>query len=301
MRATGQDPDTAELVGINSRAVYARATAIAVATAAVAGMFLGIRSSFDPFTGSTLLIFAFEAVVIGGFGSALGNAGRWDRARSRPDGRRPDQPAVLRALGAHRLPGRARLAARRNLPAEDGDRMMSRSARRRLRHARGSVGTGSRSVSRARSALFAVALVFVPVALSQNATEKMTSLLILVLLAAMWNALAGYGGLVSIGQQGFIGIGAYGTVWLVNHGVEPVPGDDRRDDLLRGGLDPGPFLVLRFRGAQFAIGCGWSPRRAAILVSFDSSSAAAPAPRRSRSTTTRPRPARPTPPGPRSA
>ena len=72
MRATAQDPDTAELVGINSRAVYARATAIAVATAAVAGMFLGIRSSFDPFTGSTLLIFAFEAVVIGGFGSLWG-------------------------------------------------------------------------------------------------------------------------------------------------------------------------------------------------------------------------------------
>jgi branched-chain amino acid transport system permease protein len=72
MRATAQDPDTAELVGINSRAVYARATAIAVATAAVAGMFLGIRSSFDPFPGSTLLIFAFEAVVIGGFGSLWG-------------------------------------------------------------------------------------------------------------------------------------------------------------------------------------------------------------------------------------
>jgi branched-chain amino acid transport system permease protein len=72
MRATAQDPDTAELVGINSRAVYARATAIAVATAAVAGMFLGIRSSFDPFSGPTLLIFAFEAVVIGGFGSLWG-------------------------------------------------------------------------------------------------------------------------------------------------------------------------------------------------------------------------------------
>jgi branched-chain amino acid transport system permease protein len=72
MRATAQDPDTAELVGIDSRAVYARATAIAVATAAVAGMFLGIRSSFDPFTGPTLLIFAFEAVVIGGFGSLWG-------------------------------------------------------------------------------------------------------------------------------------------------------------------------------------------------------------------------------------
>jgi branched-chain amino acid transport system permease protein len=71
MRATAQDPDTAELVGINSRAVYARATAIAVAIAAVGGVFLAIRSSFTPYTGPTYLIFAFEAVVIGGLGSSL--------------------------------------------------------------------------------------------------------------------------------------------------------------------------------------------------------------------------------------
>ena len=71
MRATAQDPDTAELVGINSRAVYARATAIAVAIAAIGGLFLAIRSSFSPYTGPTYLIFAFEAVVIGGIGSSL--------------------------------------------------------------------------------------------------------------------------------------------------------------------------------------------------------------------------------------
>ena len=72
MRATAEDADTAELVGINSRAVYARATALAVATAALGGLFLGIRSSFDPSSGPTQLIFAFEAVVIGGFGSLWG-------------------------------------------------------------------------------------------------------------------------------------------------------------------------------------------------------------------------------------
>jgi len=72
MRATAQDPDAAELVGVDSRAVYARATAIAVAVAAVAGMFLAIRSTFYPFAGPTQLIFAFEAVVIGGLGSLWG-------------------------------------------------------------------------------------------------------------------------------------------------------------------------------------------------------------------------------------
>jgi branched-chain amino acid transport system permease protein len=71
MRATAQDPDTAELVGINSKAVYARATAIAVAIASIGGMFLAIRSDFYPYSGPTYLIFAFEAVVIGGLGGSL--------------------------------------------------------------------------------------------------------------------------------------------------------------------------------------------------------------------------------------
>ena len=72
MRATAEDADAAELVGIDSRGVYARATAIAVAIAALGGLFLGIRSVFDPLSGPTQLIFAFEAVVIGGMGSLWG-------------------------------------------------------------------------------------------------------------------------------------------------------------------------------------------------------------------------------------
>jgi branched-chain amino acid transport system permease protein len=72
MRATAEDADAAELVGIDSRAVYARATAIAVAIAALGGLFLAIRSVFDPVSGPTQLIFAFEAVVIGGMGSLWG-------------------------------------------------------------------------------------------------------------------------------------------------------------------------------------------------------------------------------------
>jgi branched-chain amino acid transport system permease protein len=72
MRATADDPVTAELVGIDARAVYALASAIAVATAALAGAFFGMRSSFDPTLGPAQLIFAFEAVVIGGLGSIWG-------------------------------------------------------------------------------------------------------------------------------------------------------------------------------------------------------------------------------------
>jgi branched-chain amino acid transport system permease protein len=72
IRAIAEDPDTAELVGINSRAVYAAAAAIAVMTVAVGGTFLGMRATFGPYAGAAQLIFAFEAVVIGGLGSMWG-------------------------------------------------------------------------------------------------------------------------------------------------------------------------------------------------------------------------------------
>jgi len=72
MRATAQDPDTAALVGVPASAVYARATAIAVGIATVAGTFLAIHSTFDAASGPLQLLFAFEAVVIGGLGSLWG-------------------------------------------------------------------------------------------------------------------------------------------------------------------------------------------------------------------------------------
>lgn len=72
VRATADDAATAELVGINAKRVYAVVTAIALAIAALAGTFFGMRSSFDPTLGPAQLIFAFEAVIIGGLGSLWG-------------------------------------------------------------------------------------------------------------------------------------------------------------------------------------------------------------------------------------
>jgi len=72
IRAAAEDPDTAQLVGVDARSVHAIATAIAMMTVAVAGAFLAMRSTFDPYTGPQQLIFAFEAVVIGGAGSLWG-------------------------------------------------------------------------------------------------------------------------------------------------------------------------------------------------------------------------------------
>jgi branched-chain amino acid transport system permease protein len=72
LRATADDPDAASLVGIDARHIYGVAMALALGTIAIGGVFLGIRTSFGPFDGPARLIFAFEAVIIGGLGSLWG-------------------------------------------------------------------------------------------------------------------------------------------------------------------------------------------------------------------------------------
>jgi branched-chain amino acid transport system permease protein len=71
-RATSDDQEAAELMGINNRHIYGLAMSIALAIAALAGILLAIRTTFDPSQGSFRLIFAFEAVIMGGMGSIWG-------------------------------------------------------------------------------------------------------------------------------------------------------------------------------------------------------------------------------------
>lgn len=71
-RATSDDQSTAQLMGIDNRTLYGLAMAIAFAIVALAGVYLGIRTNFDPAAGPSRLIYAFEAVVIGGLGSLWG-------------------------------------------------------------------------------------------------------------------------------------------------------------------------------------------------------------------------------------
>ncbi len=72
MRACADDPEVAQLTGADSRHIYGVATAIAFATVALAGLLFAMRSSFSPAAGPARLLFAFEAVVIGGLGSLWG-------------------------------------------------------------------------------------------------------------------------------------------------------------------------------------------------------------------------------------
>jgi branched-chain amino acid transport system permease protein len=72
IRAASDDASAAQLMGIDTRRIFAVATAIAMATIGVAGVVLGLRTQFTPVYGNLVLIFAFEAVIIGGLGSLWG-------------------------------------------------------------------------------------------------------------------------------------------------------------------------------------------------------------------------------------
>jgi branched-chain amino acid transport system permease protein len=71
-RAVSDDPAIAQLMGVDNKRVFATAMGLALAVGAVAAVFLGVRANFDPSIGPARLIFAFEAVIIGGLGSLWG-------------------------------------------------------------------------------------------------------------------------------------------------------------------------------------------------------------------------------------
>jgi branched-chain amino acid transport system permease protein len=71
-RATSDDPEIAQIMGIDNRHTYALAMGLALAVAALAAFFIGTRANFDPTIGPARLLYAFEAVIIGGLGSLWG-------------------------------------------------------------------------------------------------------------------------------------------------------------------------------------------------------------------------------------
>jgi branched-chain amino acid transport system permease protein len=71
-RATSDDPVTASLMGIAPKGIFAMATGLAMVVVTIAALYLGMRANFDPSIGPARLIYAFEAVIIGGLGSLWG-------------------------------------------------------------------------------------------------------------------------------------------------------------------------------------------------------------------------------------
>ena len=107
------------------------------------------------------------------------------------------------------------------------------------------------------TALAAVAVVavlgYLPYAVYSGTTSTLINFFILLTLASMWNLLAGYAGLVSVGQQAFIGLGAYMVVFLGLHGVSPFAAIPFAAVGCAVLALPISLLVFRLRGGYFAI------------------------------------------------
>ncbi|MFZ9482170.1 MAG: branched-chain amino acid ABC transporter permease [Ilumatobacteraceae bacterium] len=85
--------------------------------------------------------------------------------------------------------------------------------------------------------------------------RKMVELFTLISMAQMWNLLAGFAGVVSVGQQAFIGLGAYSMVALVNvHGQNVYAAIPMSAVLTAIFSIPIALIAFRLRGSYFAIG-----------------------------------------------
>ena len=115
-----------------------------------------------------------------------------------------------------------------------------------------------------------VVLGLAPFLFTANIVDNFTTLFIYVILAVMWNALAGYAGLVSVGQQAFFGLGAYLAIQISNYGVNVYLA------LLLGAVLAGilslpiSLLMLRLRAGEFAIGMWVVAELVHLLVALDS-------------------------------
>jgi ABC-type branched-subunit amino acid transport system permease subunit len=221
------------------------AMAVSLAVVAVAGVFLAVRANFDPAIGPARLIFGFEAVIMGGLGSMWGTlaggiilgVAQAIGARSIPAGS---------CSPAHRVPDRPGGAARGAVSQGAGMSAPSvqvahatRAEPRRRRRGRSAIRRSGRgAVLGGRQELRLLAEIYAYVAL-----------------ASLWNLLAGYAGLVSVGQQAYVGLGAYVLFALTMlMGIHPllaivVAG-------VAGAVLSAPVaaLIFRLRGHYFAIG-----------------------------------------------
>jgi len=113
------------------------------------------------------------------------------------------------------------------------------------------------------------AMAAAPLMLRAGNLDRLTALFIYIMLAAMWNALAGYGGLVSIGQQMFFGLGAYFTVRLADFGMNPFASTIASAFIVGGIAWAVSYFMLHLKGGEFAIGMWVLAELTHLLINLD--------------------------------
>ena len=168
----------------------------------IAALYLGMRANFDPSIGPARLIYAFEAVIIGGLGSLWGTLAGGIDHRRRADHRARQINPEWQILAGHIAFLVVLLLRPRGLFPAGGGLRPACAPSRHAGPARHTPGSSPLVAARGwPSALPAFA--------SRSLIQDLFFILTMLTLAQFWNLLAGYGGMVRVGQQAFVGIGAY--------------------------------------------------------------------------------------------
>ena len=99
-----------------------------------------------------------------------------------------------------------------------------------------------------------VAAAYLPFAVYTTVTDALVTFLVLVTIASMWNLLAGYAGLVSVGQQAYLGLGSYAVLQFSDWGIQPYLGVALAAAVCALIALPTSLLAFRLRGDYFAVG-----------------------------------------------
>ena len=256
IRAVADDPEAARLSGVDHRHVFGVAAALAFGTVALAGLSFGMTSSFSAGRRPEP---AAVRVRGGGHrrtGLAVGDPRRRNRPRRGAKHWGTDRPEPADPCRQRRVPGGAGDPSRRDHSAGDRYERRHRAFGRVAgpgggsRHALAAAAPVDRRARRRRGASASRRC---PTSCTRGPRNTLVNLFILLTIASMWNLLAGYAGLVSVGQQAYIGLGAYIVLFVTLHGVPPfaaIPIAALGCAVL---AVPISLLVFRLRGGYFAI------------------------------------------------
>ena len=118
-------------------------------------------------------------------------------------------------------------------------------------------------------AAVAIVLLALPLFGSALVVDKLTLLMVYIILAVMWNLLAGYAGLVSVGQQAFIGLSGYFVLRLVEAGTPPFVALVLGAVLVICVAWPLSWFVLRLKAAEFAVAMWVIAEAIRSIIMFD--------------------------------
>ncbi|MBO0846763.1 MAG: branched-chain amino acid ABC transporter permease [Nocardioides sp.] len=99
-----------------------------------------------------------------------------------------------------------------------------------------------------------IGLAGLPYVVYESVTSSLVTLFVLIAMASMWNLLAGFGGMASIGQQAYVGIGGYTVIWAADQGINPFLGIAVAALFSAVLAVPTSLLAFRLRGDYFAVG-----------------------------------------------